>query len=262
MCATSSPGGVAPGRYDGGPSGPSPMTPRLPPDPADATSSSALSAFLRGVERRGLVFAWLLAGSRQTGEAALAWALDRFRQEAGRTAFGDWSRRFWSLLLAAPSLRQPPAAPRWEPGFDWLSRIGHGPRAALLLRLVAGLAESDAATVLGIARPTYRLGLQRALPHQADGSADVAAWEALGAATRERLRALPPEAPTPAPTTAMRSDSSASPMSASAERRAASTAPITVPGLAVSVASPAKKTRPSTGSARRSRSPGSAPAGR
>ena len=198
MCATSSPGGVAPGRYDGGPSGPSPMTPRLPPDPADATSSSALSAFLRGVERRGLVFAWLLAGSRQTGEAALAWALDRFRQEAGRTAFGDWSRRFWSLLLAAPSLRQPPAAPRWEPGFDWLSRIGHGPRAALLLRLVAGLAESDAATVLGIARPTYRLGLQRALPHQADGSADVAAWEALGAATRERLRALPPEAPTPA----------------------------------------------------------------
>lgn len=168
------------------------MTPRLPTDPADAAAPTALSAFLRGVERRGLVFARLLAGSREAGDDALAWALERFSGEAATTAFGEWPRRFWSLLLAAPALRRTPSEPHWEHGFEWLSRIGHGPRAALLLRLVAGLAESDAAGVLGIARPTYRLGLQRSLPHHADGSADVEAWQALGRAAQDMLRSLPP----------------------------------------------------------------------
>lgn len=177
------------------------MSRRLPPDASDASAPSALGAFVRGVERRGLVFAWLLAGSREAGAASLDWAVDRFRAEAARTPFGDWPRRFWSLLLAAPPLRRPPAEPRWPPGFDWLSRIGHGPRAALLLRLVGGLAESDAASVLGVARPTYRIGLQRALPHRADGSADVEAWHALGLATQELVRVLPSE-PLPAATDA------------------------------------------------------------
>lgn len=167
------------------------MTPRLPNEPAEAAAPTALGAFLRGVERRGLVFARLLSGSREAGDQALAWALERFAGDAGKTAFGDWPRRFWSLLLAAPALRRSPAGPQWGAGFEWLSRIGHGPRAALLLRLVAGLAESDAANVLGIARPTYRLGLQRALPHHADGSADLEAWQALGRAAQDMLRALP-----------------------------------------------------------------------
>lgn len=168
------------------------MTPRSEPDSRAATASAALAAFLRGVDRRGLVFAWLLSGSRTTGRQALDWTLERFRDEAGRVAFGDWPRHFWALLLAAPALRSAPQDPRWEPAFAWLSGIGHGPRAALLLRLVAGLAESDAATVLGIARPTYRLGLQRALPHRGDGSPDVQAWEALGRAAQELVRNPPP----------------------------------------------------------------------
>jgi hypothetical protein len=167
------------------------MTSRPSTTAADAGASTALGAFLRGVERRGLVFAQLLAGSSGAGAAALAWSVERFRDEAARTAFGEWPRRFWSLLLAAPTLRRPPEDPRWDSDFAWLERIGHGPRAALLLRLVAGLAESDAASVLGIARPTYRLGLQRALPHHDDGSADVEAWQALGRATQDVLRALP-----------------------------------------------------------------------
>ncbi|HEY4529790.1 MAG TPA: hypothetical protein VIG97_05620, partial [Luteimonas sp.] len=152
-----------------------------------------MAAFLRGVDRRGLVFAWLLSGSRASGRQALGWALVRFRSEAGRVAFGDWPRHFWALLLASPDLRRPPPDPQWEQGFEWLSGLGHGPRAALLLRLVAGLAESDAATVLGISRPTYRLGLQRALPHRDDGSPDVEAWEALGRAAQELVRNPPPE---------------------------------------------------------------------
>ncbi|MBB1473463.1 hypothetical protein H5368_10485 [Luteimonas sp. MC1782] len=167
------------------------MTARPPHDAAAVPP--ALTAFLRGVERRGAVFAHLLAGSQASGDAALAATMEVFRAEAGRTAFGDWPRRFWSQLLAQPTLRQPPAEPTWEPGFEWLAELGHGPRAALLLRLVAGLAESDAAAVLGIARGTYRLGLQRALPHNADGSADLAAWQALGAAAQGMLRGLPPD---------------------------------------------------------------------
>src|SRR5690554_5318453 len=167
------------------------MIPRRPTASADATPPSALGAFLRGVERRGLVFAWLLSGSRVAGDEALAWALGRFAAEAGKTPFGEWPRRFWSLMLAAPTLRRAPSDPAWESGFEWLPRIGHGPRAALLLRLVAGLAESDAASVLGIARPTYRLGLQRALPHRADGSPDPEAWQALGRAAQDMLRTLP-----------------------------------------------------------------------
>lgn len=167
------------------------MTARPPQDAAAAPT--ALTAFLRGVERRGAVFAHLLSGSQASGDAALADTMEAFRAEAGRTAFGDWPRRFWSQLLATPALRQPPATPAWEPEFGWLAHLGHGPRAALLLRLVAGLAESDAAAVLGIARGTYRLGLQRALPHNADGSADLAAWQALGAAAQGMLRGLPPD---------------------------------------------------------------------
>lgn len=174
------------------------MTAIRPPAPArDAAAPSALGAFLRGVDRRGLVFARLLSGGHDEAREGLAWALERFAAEAGRTAFGDWPRRFWSMLLAAPTLRRPAAAARWEPAFDWLAGLGHGPRAALLLRLVAGLAESDAAAVLGIARPTYRLGLQRALPHRGDGSPDIEAWQALGRAAQAELRAVPAEALAP-----------------------------------------------------------------
>ncbi|MGY0612729.1 DUF3106 domain-containing protein [Luteimonas sp. A501] len=182
------------------------MTPPRPSDPADLAAPTALRAFLRGVERRGHAFASLLAGSGEAGDEALAWALERFAREAGRTPFGEWPRRFWSLLLAAPAMRRPPPDPRWESDFEWLARIGHGPRAALLLRLVAGLAESDAAIVLGIARPTYRLGLQRALPRNADGSADVEAWQALGRAMQGMLRAQPQvqSAPSTSPAAAPR----------------------------------------------------------
>jgi len=130
------------------------MTTRSESASGAASPSAAVGAFLRGVERRGLVFAWLLSGSRSDGREALDWTLERFRREAGRVAFGDWARHFWALLLAAPTLRRPPRDPRWAEEFAWLSGLGHGPRAALLLRLVAGLAEADAPTVLGTSRPT------------------------------------------------------------------------------------------------------------
>src|SRR5690606_20938135 len=157
-------------------------------DPAAA--HAALTAFLRGIERRGAVFAHWQGGSPEAGDAALAATLREFAGVAAGVAFAEWPRRFWAMLLAAPQLRDGgrPADARIPAA---VAGLGTGPRAALLLRVVAGLAESEAAAVLGIARPTYRLALQRALPRLEDGSADPEAWRALSAAAREAVRLLP-----------------------------------------------------------------------
>lgn len=154
-----------------------------------AAAHAALTAFLRGVERRGVVFAHWQAGSAAAGDAALAATLRGFGSVAGETPFAQWPRRFWALLLAAPQLREPPASP--DPAIPAaVAALAPGPRAALLLRLVAGLPEAEAAAVLGIARPSYRLALRRALPHNDDGSPDPDAWRALSAAAQQAVRDL------------------------------------------------------------------------
>lgn len=160
---------------------------------AAAAPPAALTAFLRGIERRGAVFAELATGSATAGDAVLADTMHAFRGLAAAAPFAEWPRRFWSLLLASPRLRGRPARPAWPLAFAPLSGLGGGPRAALLLRLVAGLADADAAAVLGVARPTYRLALQRALPHREDGTPDPEAWQALGEAAQAAIRQLPAE---------------------------------------------------------------------
>lgn len=162
-------------------------------DPSAARA--ALNAFLRGVERRGVVFAEWQGGDAEAGDAALAATLRGFGEVAEGVPFAEWPRRFWAMLLAAPGLRGPVAAgvAQADEAPGHLARLGGGPRAALLLRLVAGLAESEAAAVLGVGRPTYRLALQRALPHRADGSPDPEAWRAMSEAAQAALRAVPDE---------------------------------------------------------------------
>ncbi|WP_024888988.1 sigma-70 region 4 domain-containing protein [Luteimonas huabeiensis] len=156
-------------------------------------ASPALTAFLRGVERRAALFAQLQVGDPDAGDAALTTAMVGFRDAAARTPFGEWPRRFWSLLLAAPQLREPPRAPHWRGDFAWLGEIGAGPRAALLLRLVACVSEADAAGVLGVSRATYRLALRRALPRLQDGAPDETRFRALADAAQLALRDTPPE---------------------------------------------------------------------
>ena len=155
-----------------------------------ASAPAALTAFLRGVERRGAVFAQLQVGDAETGDRALIAAMRAFRLPAARIPVADWPRQFWTLLLATRELRETPASPAWGSGFGFLAGVGRGPRAALLLRLVAGLAEVDAAAVLGVARPTYRLALQRALPHRDDGQPDAEGWRMLGEASHHAVREL------------------------------------------------------------------------
>lgn len=164
------------------------MTAQSPPPTA---APAALSAFLRGVERRAALFADLQGGDPSACEAALASTLDGFVATAARHPVADWPRRFWSMLLAAPALRAPSAAARWPAAFDRLAHVGRGPRAALLLSLVARLQEDDAAAVLGVAQPTYRLALRRALPVDAEGEPDAATWHGLDRAIRQALAELP-----------------------------------------------------------------------
>lgn len=153
----------------------------------------ALSAFLRGVERRGAVLAELQAGDAVAGDAAVASATRQFRGIAAAAPMSEWPARFWSLLLAQPQLRTRTKVALAIDATDRLAELGPGPRAALLLRLAAGLDSATAAAALGVAEGTYRLALQRALPHHADGRADPEAWQRLRTQVHHRIKTLPPD---------------------------------------------------------------------
>ena len=139
------------------------------------------------------MFAQWQSGDVETGDAALARAMAGFVELAPTTAFSDWPRRFWALLLAVPGLRAPQALGEEGDGLPGLETLPGGPRVTVLLRLVAGLPEHEAAAVLGVSRATYRLGLQRALPHRTDGTPDADAWRDLAATVQAQIRALPPD---------------------------------------------------------------------
>jgi hypothetical protein len=155
------------------------------------TAIGALSAFLRGVERRGVVFAELQSGDAGRGDAALAATLHAFARLAPRSPFAEWPRRFWAMLLASPDLRGAREPALRDGPLAVLAGIGAGPRAALLLRLVAGLTDDEAAAVLGIARSTYRTALLHAFPRTAQGEADAELWQAMGEAAQQLVRDLP-----------------------------------------------------------------------
>lgn len=165
------------------------MTPSLPAAPA--TTPTALSAFLRGIQRRGAVLAQLQAGNPEAGDAALAAAMHAFRAGASTQTMAQWPQRFWTLLLATPQLRGNAAIGREDETAAWLSRLDAGARAALLLRLVAGLSETDAAEVLAVSLSDFRKMLHRALPRHDDGRADPAAWQQLREQLHRRIKTLP-----------------------------------------------------------------------
>lgn len=169
------------------------------PSPAHAASAPspgaapALGAFLRGVERRGAVLAELQAGDGRVGDGALGAAMRGFAVDARDLPMADWPVRFWQRLLGEPGLAQRTPVAIELDAADGLAAMGSGPRAALLLRLAAGLSEADAARALGVALPSYRLALQRALPRLRDGRADPQAWARMREAVHRRIKTLDPE---------------------------------------------------------------------
>ena len=166
----------------------------MPSNLNDAASvPAALSAFLRGVERRGALFAELQCGDREAGDNALAGAMRAFRNRAGTLPMAEWPRRFWALLAATPQLRQSAVSARWPAGVEALAGLQPLPRQALLLRLAASLPEEEAAAVLGIAPEAHEQALAAACPRDASGQPDALAWRALGEAIQSLLRDLPPQ---------------------------------------------------------------------
>ncbi|WP_162823877.1 hypothetical protein [Lysobacter sp. TY2-98] len=157
------------------------------PAPAPALAQpAALAAFLRGVDRRAAVLAELQTGSSSIGDAALTRAMAVFREAALDAPMADWPTLFWRTLLAQPALRTARDG----------ARLGLPPsspavRAALLLRVAAGLDEPTAAAVMGVAPEVQREAVIRALPKLADGGPDATAWTRLQREAQQRLRELP-----------------------------------------------------------------------
>lgn len=162
------------------------MTPAAP----DAPSPAAVTAFLRGLDRRARLFAQVQAGDEVAAQHALAVVARVFASEAGQWPLAEWPRQYWRLLLAAPSLRKPPAVvPSSQlPG---IGRLPAETRAAVLLHLVAGLDDADAASALGIDTPAYQARIRDALPRDALGQPDVDVWRAWRAAAERELARAP-----------------------------------------------------------------------
>ncbi|WP_372363532.1 hypothetical protein ACCQ07_18565 [Xanthomonas sp. NCPPB 3583] len=160
--------------------------------PDAPVTPAALSAFLRGVERRGLVLAQLQCGDVAAAERALAAALRAFSSQAAGRPMAGWPMRFWSLLATAPPLRREPMPGTWLPPFTVLGRMQTADRLALLLRIVAGLEEGVASEVQGVEAADYRQSLARACPRDAAGNPDAQAWRALAEAAQVELRDLSP----------------------------------------------------------------------
>ena len=130
--------------------------------PADASNPSrrpALVAFLRGIELRGWVFARNQCGDEARAEQALASAFHDFLVQAQALPLANWPIRFWASLLGQAPLMTPAGAG------STLAELEAGPRAALLLRLVAGLDVAHASEALGVSDAAYEKALRRALAH-------------------------------------------------------------------------------------------------
>ncbi len=153
--------------------------------PPPSPGSPALLAFLRGIERRAWVFAQVQCGDEVVALRVVDATLREFVADARGEAIARWPLRFWTRLLGQPELLQarPDAA-------SPLSALTVGPRAALLLRLVAGLDLAHAAEVLGVGEPAYRFALERALADWARIDPAPGAVERLRDALLQQVKTL------------------------------------------------------------------------
>jgi DNA-directed RNA polymerase specialized sigma24 family protein len=152
-----------------------------------APGEAALAAFLRGIERRGFVLAEAQCGDQARAQAAIDAATRTFRAEAAQLPLARWPAFFWQCLLVQPVLREL-AKSSSNP---LLARLSAGPRAALLLRLVAGLDQAHGAEVLRVSPEAYRHALYRALHELHAQGIDDAALRVLRERLQLRAKQLP-----------------------------------------------------------------------
>ena len=103
------------------------------PAPVSSTAAGALSAFLRGVERRALVVAELQCGDAARAEQTLVAVMRAFAAVASDLPMAQWPTRFWTLLgqrqscasrWAASGCRRWPRWARWGRCRAWHSCCG------------------------------------------------------------------------------------------------------------------------------------------
>jgi DNA-directed RNA polymerase specialized sigma24 family protein len=152
-----------------------------------APGEAALAAFLRGIERRGFVLAEAQCGDPVRAQAAIDAATRMFRAEAADLPLARWPAFFWQRLLAQPVLRESAKASTEQ----LLARLSAGPRAALLLRLVAGLDQAHGAEVLRVSPEAYRHALYRALRELHAQGIDDAQLRRLRESLQLRAKQLP-----------------------------------------------------------------------
>ncbi len=127
--------------------------------PLSSTAAGALSAFLRGVERRALVVAELQCGDPAVAEQALVAVMRAFAGIASDVPMAQWPDRFWILLAHRTPIRMPAEGGRWEAGLGHLQALPPPTRLALLLRIGGGLDEAAAAQILDLSVADYQQAL-------------------------------------------------------------------------------------------------------
>jgi hypothetical protein len=147
------------------------------------SAEAAITAFLHGIERRAWVFARAQCGEEALAEQAVGLAIREFRWDCGGKPLSSWPRDFWSILLAQPALLQGQSR--------LLPELTVGPRAALLLRLVAGLDIAHAAQVLGVSEAAYRAALAHALEQLHAAGRESANLESLREQLQQEIRQAP-----------------------------------------------------------------------
>lgn len=152
------------------------------PPPASAAS---LTAFIHGIEARAWVFALRQCGDPEVATAILEGGLHDFLEAAQTLALSRWPLQFWASLLQQPQMLAQP-----EAGRGLLAQLAPGPRAALLLRLIAGLDFGPAAQVLDVSPAAYQDALRQALDHP---DMDDARMQALREALHAEIHELPAE---------------------------------------------------------------------
>jgi hypothetical protein len=154
---------------------------------SSSASSNAMQAFRRGIDRRAYVLARAQCGDHDLLQSALSGVDTAFNAEYAELPISQWPIRFWTLLLSRKELA------KGQSPWPALASISHGPRAALLLRLVAGLDFSHAAQVLNISETTYRFALERGLEQLHAAGFNFEELERLRDSFFEEVKQLPTE---------------------------------------------------------------------
>ena len=169
------------------------MTGPTPTPPQDA-----VSAFLRGVERRARLFAEVQSGSAEAAARAISVVARVFAGDAGRWPMARWPVQYWRLLLATPQLRTLDGA-RTTSLLPAIARLPLATRTSVLLQLVSGLDDAAISEVLGEPAATWQGRIRDALPADLAGQPDVAAWRGWQAQVKQALAMpLPVTADVPA----------------------------------------------------------------